>query len=160
MLNVKMKLIAFTFLLLPRGSTRKQPYVASRVCISILTRYPFGRHGGAALSSPAPTLLAYKQVEFMVADDQPSSIVALTGLSRTLLARGARGALQLGGLLLPAARRPAAAAAGSVAAGPVPTRAHGGSPSASTWTNHTREPRPRRGGERGSCGAARGARRC
>ena len=43
------------------------------------------------------------------------------------------------GLLLPAARRPAAAAAGSVAAGPVPTRAHGGSPSASTWTNHTRE---------------------
>ena len=49
----------------------------------------------------------------MVADDQPSSTVALTGLSRTLLARGARGALQLGGLLLPAARRPAAAAAGS-----------------------------------------------
>ena len=48
----------------------------------------------------------------MVADDQPSSTVALTGLSRTLLARGARGALQLGGLLLPAARRPAAAAAG------------------------------------------------
>jgi len=42
----------------------------------------------------------------------------------------------------------------------VPTRAHGGLPSVSIWASYTGEPRPRRGGGRGPCWAARGACRC